>query len=165
MSLTDSIAIGIGVDSHRFKAGVPLILGGVEVPFDRGMDAHSDGDVLLHAVLDAVLSAADQPDLGQLFPDTDEANRGRSSIDMATEVARRISVSGARVLSIDSVVICEMPRIAPIREQLRESMAAAFDIPVNRVNVKGKTAEGMGHLGAGEGIEARAIALVERAGV
>lgn len=161
MSL-ERIAIGLGVDTHRFKEGGQLVLGGVEIPFDKSLDAHSDGDVLLHAILDAVLSAADQPDLGTLFPDTDEANRGRSSVEMATEVARRLNVAGARILSLDAVVICEQPRIAPLRAQLRESVAAMFDIKMHRVNVKGKTAEGMGAIGRGEGIECRTVVLVER---
>jgi 2-C-methyl-D-erythritol 2,4-cyclodiphosphate synthase len=162
MSLTENIAVGIGVDTHRLKPGIPFVLGGVEIPFEKGMDAHSDGDVLLHAILDSVLSAADLPDLGTLFPDTDDANKGRSSVDMAHEVARRLNVVGARILSLDSVVICEQPRIAPLRAQLRESVAACFDIPVKAVNVKGKTAEGMGPIGRGEGIECRSVALVER---
>ncbi|MDG2147971.1 MAG: 2-C-methyl-D-erythritol 2,4-cyclodiphosphate synthase [Planctomycetota bacterium] len=161
MSL-ENIAIGLGVDTHRFKEGGPLVLGGVEIPFDKSLDAHSDGDVLLHAILDAVLSAADQPDLGTLFPDTDEANRGRSSVVMAQEVARRLNVAGARILSLDAVVICEQPRIAPLRAQLRESVASMFDIRMKRVNVKGKTAEGMGAIGRGEGIECRTVVLVER---
>ena len=162
MSGIENIAVGIGVDRHRFKEGVPLILGGVEVPFDKGMDAHSDGDVLMHAILDAVLSAAALDDLGTIFPDTDEANRGRSSVDMAHEVSRRLNVVGARILSLDAVVVCQAPRIAPIRDQLRESIAACFDISSSRVNVKGKTAEGMGAIGRGEGIDCRAVVLVER---
>ena len=85
-----NLAIGTSCDVHRFKAGLPLILGGVRVPYDRGLEAHSDGDVLMHAILDAVLSAADLPDLGTLFPDTDAANKGRSSVDMAREVSRRV---------------------------------------------------------------------------
>ena len=163
MTLTDAIAVGLGADTHRFKEGGPIVLGGVEIESELGLDAHSDGDVLLHAILDAVLSAADQPDLGTLFPDTDEVNRDRSSVDMAMEVARRLNVSGARILSIDSVLICTHPRIAPLREQIRESVAACFDIPVRKINVKGKTNEGLGPMGRGEGIEARAVALVERA--
>ncbi len=162
MSL-ENIAVGLGVDMHRFQEGGKLVLGGVEIPFDKSLKAHSDGDVLLHAILDSVLSAADEPDLGTLFPDSDEANRGRSSVDMAHEVARRLNVVGARILSLDAVVICQEPRIAPLRGELRESIAAMFDIPVSRVNVKGKTAEGMGAMGRGEGIECRTIALVERA--
>jgi 2-C-methyl-D-erythritol 2,4-cyclodiphosphate synthase len=162
MSQIENIAIGIGADTHRFREGTPLILGGLEIPFDRGLEAHSDGDALLHAIMDAVLSAADQPDLGTLFPDSDEVNRGRSSVDMAHEVARRLSVVGARILSIDSLVICEQPRIAPLRDRMKESVAAVFDLPVNRVNVKGKTNEGMGPIGRGEGIECRCVVLVER---
>ncbi len=161
MSL-DNIAIGLGVDTHRFKEGGPIVLGGVVIPFDKGLDAHSDGDVLLHAILDAVLSAAGEPDLGTLFPDTDESNRGRSSVDMAQEVARRLTVADARILSLDAVVMCEQPRIAPLRDALRTSVAKIFDINVKRVNVKGKTAEGMGPIGRLEGIECRTVVLVER---
>ena len=158
-----NLAIGTSVDVHRFKEGNSLMLGGVKLPFSKGLEAHSDGDVLMHAVLDAVLSAADLPDLGTLFPDTDEKNRGRSSVDMAKEVSRRLRVAGARILSVDSVIICENPKIAPIRGQLRESVAASLDIEVRQVNVKGKTYEHMGPIGEGECIECRAVALVERA--
>jgi 2-C-methyl-D-erythritol 2,4-cyclodiphosphate synthase len=158
----NNLAIGTSCDVHRFKQGVPLYLGGVHVPSDRGMDGHSDGDVLLHAILDAVLSAADLPDLGTLFPDTEAKNKGRSSVDMAHEVARRMRVAGARVLSVDAVILAEEPRIAPIRTQLRESIAAALEIELRQVNVKGKTFETMGPIGRREGIEARAVALVER---
>jgi len=154
--------VGTSCDVHRFKKGKPLMLGGVHVPYDMGMDGHSDGDVLLHALLDAVLSAADLPDLGTLFPDTDAINKDRSSVDMAREVARRLKLAGARILSVDAVVLAEEPRIAPLRGQLRESIAAALDVEVRCVNVKGKTYEGMGPLGQREGIEARAVALVER---
>jgi len=157
-----NLAIGTSCDVHRFKAGLPLILGGVRVPYDRGLEAHSDGDVLMHAILDAVLSAADLPDLGTLFPDTDAANKGRSSVDMAREVTRRVKVVGARIMSVDAVIMAESPRIAPLRAQLRESIAAALDVDVRQVNVKGKTYEKMGPIGRGECIEARAVALVER---
>ena len=157
-----NLAIGTSVDVHAFKPGVPLYLGGVKIPFDRGMDGHSDGDVLMHAILDALLSAADLPDLGTLFPDTDPKNRGRSSVDMAREVSRRLSVAGTHILSIDTVVLAQQPKIAPIRGQLRESIAAALDIEVRQINVKGKTYEHIGPIGREECIEARAVALVER---
>lgn len=163
MSLTDDIAIGIGMDCHRLVDGGPLALGGLEIPFEKHLHGHSDGDCLLHAVMDAVLSAAGLDDLGTIFPDTSDENAGRSSLDMAREVARHLSVAGARVLSLDAVVICEKPRIAPHREGMRQHLAETFDVPMGRVNVKGKTAEGMGPIGRGEGIEARAVALVERA--
>lgn len=156
------LAIGMGCDVHRFKQGVPLVLGGVTIPFDKGMDAHSDGDVLMHALLDAVLSAADLPDLGTLFPDTDPKNKGRSGVDMAQEVARRLKAAGARILSVDTILLAEEPRIAPLRSQLRESIAAALQIDARQVNVKGKSYEGLGPIGRREGIEARAVALVER---
>jgi 2-C-methyl-D-erythritol 2,4-cyclodiphosphate synthase len=161
MSLTENVAVGLSVDAHQLKAGGPLILGGIEIDFDMHMVGHSDGDALMHAVMDAVLSAADLPDLGELFPGTDE-NKDRSSVDMAQEVARQLKVVGCRVLSIDSVVLAEAPRISPLREKLRESIASCFDIPVSRVNVKGKTFDHMGPIGNREGIEARAVALVER---
>ena len=157
-----NLAVGTSCDVHRFKSGIPLILGGVTIPFSKGMDGHSDGDVLMHALLDAVLSASDLPDLGTLFPDTDPKNKGRSSVDMAHEVARRLKLAGARILSVDAVLLAEEPRIAPLRGQLRESIAAALDVEVSCVNVKGKTYEGMGPVGEGQGIEARAVALVER---
>ena len=156
------LAIGMGCDVHRFKQGVPLVLGGVTIPFDKGMDAHSDGDVLMHALLDAVLSAADLPDLGTLFPDTDPKNKGRSGVDMAQEVARRLKAAGARILSVDTILLAEEPRIAPLRSQLRESIAAALQSEVRQVNVKGKSYEGLGPIGRRKGIEARAVALVER---
>ncbi|MFT7465460.1 MAG: 2-C-methyl-D-erythritol 2,4-cyclodiphosphate synthase [Pseudohongiellaceae bacterium] len=162
MTQSANLSVGISMDSHRLIDGGPLILGGLSIPFEKTLKGHSDGDCLLHAIMDAVLSAADLPDLGTLFPDTAEENRGRSSVDMAAEVARRISVVGARILSIDSVVVCEQPRIAPLRDEMRDAIAGVFDLTRSRVNVKGKTAEGMGPIGRGEGIEARAVALVER---
>ncbi|MGQ0553294.1 MAG: 2-C-methyl-D-erythritol 2,4-cyclodiphosphate synthase [Planctomycetota bacterium] len=161
MSL-DTLSIGLGMDFHRFQAGKPLKLGGLDVPSERGLLAHSDGDVLLHAVLDAVLSAAGLPDLGTLFPDSDESRRGRSSVEMAREVAQRVAAAGARILSIDAVLLAEQPRIAPLRERLRASLADALQIEPQRVNVKGKTYERLGPIGEGLGIEARAVALVER---
>ena len=161
--MSPPLAIGIGFDVHRLVAGVPLVLGGLRLEHPLGLAAHSDGDVLLHAVLDAILSAADLPDLGTLFPDDDASNRGRSSVEMAREVVGRLQRAGARVLSVDSVLLCESPRIAPLRARLRASLAAALALEVGQVNVKGKTYEQLGPIGAGECIEARAVALVERA--
>ncbi len=161
MSLTEHVAVGLSVDAHKFKEGGPLVLGGITIDFDKSMEGHSDGDVLMHAVMDAVLSAADLPDLGELFPGIDE-NLDRSSVDMAKEVARHLSVQGTRILSLDSVVIAQAPKISPLRDKLRQSIADCFDIPKDRVNVKGKTFDHMGPIGNLEGIEARAVALVER---
>jgi len=162
MSGLDRLAIGLGLDTHRLAPGIPLMLGGLHVPFEQGLVAHSDGDVLLHAILDALLSASHEPDLGTLFPDNDERARGRASSGMAHEVARRLAASGTRILSLDAVLVCEKPRIAPLRDALRASIAGLFGIAVSRVNVKGKTAEGLGPIGRGECIECRAVALVER---
>lgn len=162
MTFTENIAVGLGFDIHRLVPGGPLVLGGVTIPFDRKLEGHSDGDVVLHAVMDAVLSAADLPDIGELFPGTPE-NRGRSSVDMAREVARQLSVAGATILSIDVIVIAQQPRIAPLRRQLRESVAACLELDVSHVNVKGKTYDGLGPVGREEGIETRTVALVERA--
>lgn len=164
MNSLENLAVGLGMDSHRLVPGGPLVLGGVTIPFDQRLLGHSDGDCLVHAVLDAVLSAADEPDLGTLFPNTAEVNRGRSSLEMAREVGARLARGGARVLSIDAVVICEAPRMAPHREAMRAAMAAALGLRPSQVGVKGKTAEGLGPMGRGEGIEARAVALVLRGG-
>ena len=161
MSLTDNIAVGMSMDAHKFIPGGPLVLGGIEIDFDQKMEGHSDGDALMHAVMDAILSAADLPDLGTLFPETEE-NKDRSSVDMAREVARHLSVKGCKILSIDSVVLAQKPKIAGVRMAMRECMAECFGITVSKVNVKGKTFDNMGPIGRLEGIEARAIALVER---
>lgn len=161
MTRTESLAVGLGFDVHPLVHGRPLILGGVEIPFDRGLEGHSDGDALLHAVIDAIATAADLPDLGEMFPGDDE-NLGRSSVDMAQEVARRIAVTGAKVLSVDAIVITQVPRIAPYRAQIRESIAACFDLDPTRVNVKGKTYDHLGAIGREEGVECRAVALVQR---
>ena len=162
MTSLENIAVGIGMDCHRLSDGGPLMLGGLEIPFEQHLAGHSDGDCLLHAVMDALLSAAGLSDLGTLFPDTADVNRGRSSLDMLREVARQLSVAGAQVLSLDSLVICDAPRIAPLKERIRAAIAEALGIEPQRVNVKGKTAEGMGPIGRGEGMEARAVALVVR---
>ncbi|MED5330169.1 MAG: 2-C-methyl-D-erythritol 2,4-cyclodiphosphate synthase [Planctomycetota bacterium] len=162
MNSPEGLSIGMGLDSHGLEPGGPLILGGITIPFEKSLVGHSDGDVLLHAIMDALLSAADLPDLGEVFPGIDE-NRGRSSVDMAHEVARRVREKGVEVLSIDSVVLAEQPHIAPLRMQLRESVAAALELDVHQVNVKGKTADGFGPVGRGESIEAQAIALVRQA--
>ena len=164
MGLSDSLAIGMSMDVHVFVDDRPLVLGGVPVEHDRGLGGHSDGDVLLHAIMDAVLSACDLPDIGQLFPDTSDVNKGRSSVDMAREVARQVQASGARILSIDSVLICPVPKVAPVRAAIRESVADVFGVSPSKVNVKGRTYEGLGPLGEKQAVEARAVALVERGG-
>ena len=161
MTRIENLTVGLGFDVHPLVHGRKLILGGIEIPFDRGLDGHSDGDVVLHAVIDAVASAADLPDIGEMFPGDDE-NLGRSSVDMAQEVARRLSIAGAKVLSVDAIIITQVPRISPYREQIRESIAECFGVDGARVNVKGKTFDHLGPIGREEGIECRVVALVER---
>jgi 2-C-methyl-D-erythritol 2,4-cyclodiphosphate synthase len=152
--------VGLGVDFHRFCDGRPLRLGGVEVAHPRGLAGHSDADVLLHAIADALLGAASMGDIGVLFPDTDERWRGADSGDLLAEVCRKVRAKGFDVENVDSVVICEKPKIAPHRAAMIARIAAALGVPPDRVSVKATTSEGMGPTGRGEGIEARAIALL-----
>ncbi len=153
---------GIGYDSHRFAEGRPLILGGVEIPSDRGLDGHSDADVLTHAAIDALLGAAGLGDIGQHFPDTDERWRDADSIDLLGEVCRFISEHGWTVRHVDATVICEAPKLGPHRDAMRATLAEAIGLAALEVNVKFTTNEGMGFVGRGEGIAALAVATVER---
>ncbi len=147
--------VGIGYDSHRFADGRPLLLGGVEIDHPRGLTGHSDADVLLHAVIDAVLGAAGEGDIGTLFPDDDPAWEGADSLDLLRTVIGRVA---GRVVSIDATVICEQPRLAPYRAEIERLIGEATSA---RVNVKATTNEGMGWIGRGEGIACLAVAQVE----
>jgi 2-C-methyl-D-erythritol 2,4-cyclodiphosphate synthase len=152
--------IGLGYDSHRFEEGRRLVLGGVPIPFPRGLAGHSDADVLLHAVIDALLGAASAGDIGALFPDTDEASKNISSIKMLGRALEEVRRRGYRVGNVDAVVLAEEPRIAPHREAIRRSLALALGIGEDDVSVKGKTNEGMGSIGRGEGIAVHAAVIV-----
>ncbi|MDQ3813195.1 MAG: 2-C-methyl-D-erythritol 2,4-cyclodiphosphate synthase [Armatimonadota bacterium] len=152
--------VGIGYDSHRLVAGRPLILGGIEIPFERGLHGHSDGDVLLHAIGDALLGAAGLPDIGQLFPDTAPEWKDADSWHLLRDIGRRVVQSGWRIGNVDAVLIAERPKIAPHTARMKERIAAALEIDVASVNVRGKTAEGLGALGAGEGMAAHAVCLL-----
>lgn len=147
--------VGIGYDSHRFAAGRRLILGGVEIAHDRGLDGHSDADALTHAVTDAVLGAAGAGDIGVHFPPDDERWRDADSIGLLREVAGRLP---GRVINVDATVICEAPRLGPHREEMERRLSGALGAPVS---VKATTNEGMGAIGRGEGIAAIAVALLE----
>jgi len=148
---------GIGIDSHAFAAGRPLILGGVEIPHDRGLAGHSDADVLSHAIADALLGAAGLGDIGLHFPDTDPAYAGADSIELLREIVRRLD--GAEVVHVDATVMMERPKLAPHRDAIRASLAAVL----GSVNVKATTGAGMGFVGRGEGAAALAVAtLYER---
>ena len=156
------VATGIGWDSHRLVAGRPLILGGVTIPHDRGLDGHSDADVLTHAVIDALLGAAGLGDIGQHFPDTDERWAGADSIALLRTVVGLVAERGLTVAHVDSTVVMERPKLAPHREAIRASLADALGIALEHVNVKASTGEGMGFVGRGEGVAALAVATLSR---
>jgi 2-C-methyl-D-erythritol 2,4-cyclodiphosphate synthase len=152
---------GIGIDAHRFEPGRRLLLGGVEIESDLGLTGHSDADVLLHAIIDALLGACGAGDIGELFPDTDPAYRDVSSLDLLDRVFEELRSRGYSVINVDAVVVCERPRIAPYRELMRERIARALEMAEEAVSVKGTTTEGMGFTGRGEGIMALASVLID----
>lgn len=152
---------GLGYDIHRFVAGRPLILGGVQIPHDLGLEGHSDADVLSHAIADAVLGAIGEQDIGHHFPNTDPSIRGISSLEILEKAANLARTRGARINSIDATVIAEAPKIGPHVFAMRERIAGALGMPAARVAVKATTNEGLGSIGRGEGIAAMAVASVE----
>jgi len=152
--------VGIGYDSHRFAPPGPLVLGGVSIPSDVRLHGHSDGDAIAHAVTDAILGAANAGDIGEMFSDKDPANRGKDSIEMLAAAVARIRKSGWRVAQVDVTVITEQPRIAPHRDAMRQRLSDALDVSVDDVSVKGKTNEGMGWIGRGEGLACMAVATI-----
>jgi 2-C-methyl-D-erythritol 2,4-cyclodiphosphate synthase len=153
--------IGIGYDSHRLVAGRPLILGGVEIPSDRGLMGHSDADALLHAVCDAILGAIGAGDIGQHFPDTDPEYRGISSLLLLEHVRLLAEEKGFRINNLDSTVILEKPKLMTYTGQMKDNIARALNISVSKINIKAKTNEGMGFTGRGEGAAAIAVVTVE----
>ena len=158
--MSPTIRIGEGWDVHALVAGRKLIIGGVEIPFDRGLLGHSDADVLLHAITDALLGAAALGDIGHHFPDTDAQFRGADSVVLLAEAARRVREKGWQIGNIDSTVIAQAPKLAPYIQPMRERIAAALGLDVAQVNVKAKTAEKLGPVGEGLSIEARAVVLL-----
>jgi len=152
--------IGLGEDTHRTTSGGPLRLGGIDIPHDRRLVGHSDADVLLHAITDALLGAAGCGDIGQLFPNTDESNRHRDSGEMLQAAARQITVAGYQIVNLDCVVSAEQPHLGPYRETIRKRIAQLLDIDHSQVFVKGKTGEGIGPIGREEAIGARCVALL-----
>ena len=155
--------IGEGWDIHALVPGRRLVIGGVEIPFERGLLGHSDADVLLHAITDALLGAAGLGDIGRHFPDTDERFRGADSAALLAEAARRVREQGLRIGNVDSTVIAQSPKLAPHVEAMRARIAQALGIAPANVNVKAKTAEKLGPVGEGLAIEARAIVLLTAA--
>ncbi len=154
--------VGIGYDSHRLVEGRPLMLGGVCVAHHKGLLGHSDGDVLLHAIGDALCGAAGLPDIGQLFPDTDAAWKDADSWNLLRSIATRAREEGWTTGNVDAVLIAQKPKIAPYVLAMRERVATALEIATGNVNIRGKTAEGMGALGAEEGMAAHAVCLLNR---
>ena len=152
--------IGQGYDVHRLVEGRKLIIGGVDIPYEKGLLGHSDADVLLHAVMDALLGAAALGDIGQHFPDSDERYKGISSIALLKEVGKILQENGYMIENIDSTVIAQRPKLLPYRPQMAENIAAALGIEKEQVSVKATTEEGLGFTGTGDGISAQAIALL-----
>jgi 2-C-methyl-D-erythritol 2,4-cyclodiphosphate synthase len=155
------LRIGIGFDSHRFEKDRPLVLGGVTVPHDRGLSGHSDADVVVHAVIDALLGAAAAGNIGDHFPETDPAYKNADSMKLLDHIVSLLHDQEVLIQNIDAVVIAEKPRLAPYTVQMAETLAAALGIPPGCVSVKPKTNDRMGAIGAGEGIAAEAVALIE----
>jgi 2-C-methyl-D-erythritol 2,4-cyclodiphosphate synthase len=157
-----TVTTGLGYDCHRFAAGRRLILGGVELPHDRGLAGHSDADVLTHAVIDALLGAGALGDIGEHFPDSDERYRDADSLELLRTTVAMLTHRGMRILHVDATVVIERPHLAPVRDDIRRSLADAIGISVEHVSVKATRGEGMGFVGREEGAVALAVATVER---
>ena len=156
-----NLRIGQGYDVHRLTEGRDLILGGETIPYEKGLLGHSDADVLLHAVMDALLGAAALGDIGHLFPDASEEFRGISSLTLLRRVGRVLASEGYRVVNIDATLLAQAPKIAPYRDKMRANIAKALQISLSQVSVKATTEEGLGFTGEGLGMAAHAIALLE----
>ena len=154
--------IGMGYDVHRLTENRKLILGGVEIPYEKGLLGHSDADVLLHAIMDALLGAAALGDIGKHFPDTDPAYKGISSILLLEHVGRLLEAEGIKIGNIDATVIAQRPKLAPYIMNMRENIAKTLNIDIQQINVKATTEEGLGFTGEGLGIASNAICLVEK---
>jgi 2-C-methyl-D-erythritol 2,4-cyclodiphosphate synthase len=154
---------GIGYDSHRLVKGRRLIIGGVEIPSEQGLQGHSDADVLTHAVIDALLGAAGLGDIGEHFPDTDERFRDADSIELLQTVVVRVTTQGLELVNVDATVVMERPKLGPHREAIRERLAGALGLSAARVNVKATTGEGIGFAGRGEGVAALAVVTLRHA--
>jgi len=152
--------IGIGYDSHKLIEGRKLILGGVEIPFEKGLHGHSDADVLCHAIIDSIIGALGQGDIGRHFPDTDKRWKDASSIDLLSITIEMMKREGFEILWVDSVVIAENPKLQPFIQKMKERLSSA-GMPQSAINIKAKTNEGMGFIGKGEGIAAQAVCLLK----
>ena len=158
----ERMRIGFGFDVHAFLEGRKLFLGGVEIPYEKGLAGHSDGDVLIHAISDAILGAAAEADIGVHFPDTDPAIAGIAGERILAHVTALVVEKGFHIVNVDAVIVCERPKVQPHREAIRERIASILGIGKDRVSVKGKTTERLGFTGREEGIAAYAVCLLER---
>lgn len=154
--------VGVGYDSHRFGPGDHIVLGGVHIPATASLIGHSDADAVCHAVTDALLGAAALGDIGHLFPDTDPANKGRDSIAMLGAAVQRVREAGWVPVNLDVTVVCEAPKVGPHRNAIRARLAAAIGVDIDSISIKGKSNEGMGWIGRGEGVAVIAVASVTR---
>ena len=157
-----NLRIGQGYDVHRLAEGRALILGGVAIPYEQGLDGHSDADVLTHAIMDALLGAAGLGDIGKLFPDTEERYRGISSLLLLRKVGELLKIKGWQVVNLDSTIVAQAPKISPYREAMRRNLAEALGMDEAGVSVKATTEERLGFTGDGSGMAAQAIALIEK---
>ncbi|HJR94564.1 MAG TPA: 2-C-methyl-D-erythritol 2,4-cyclodiphosphate synthase [Gaiellaceae bacterium] len=156
------IRVGIGFDAHALEEGVPLVLGGVAFDSPRGLAGHSDGDVVAHALIDAILGAANLGDIGSLFPSGDEQYRGASSLDLLWEAYREVREAGWELVNADCVLVGEEPRIGDVRDEMSERLAGALGVGSDRVSVRATTTDALGFTGRGEGLAAQAVALLQR---
>ena len=157
-----NLRIGTGFDVHRLVPGRPLLLGGLHIPFELGLEGHSDGDALIHAIIDALLGAACLGDIGIFFPPTDDRIKNIHSADMMRQVIKVLKDKGWSVINVDAVVICEKPKLSGLYRQIAESLSKLIDIDIERVSVKAKTAEKLGEIGTGNALAVQAVALIEK---
>ncbi|MCL2759622.1 MAG: 2-C-methyl-D-erythritol 2,4-cyclodiphosphate synthase [Treponema sp.] len=156
------LKVGLGYDIHRLKRGRRFLLGGVELPFPKGEDGHSDGDVLAHAVSDALLGASGLGDIGELFPPSDSTWKDADSMALLRDVFARVKQSGWKIVNLDCVIICEKPKVLPYRDAIRKSLAEALEVSVDCIFLKGKTAERLGAVGKGKAVEVYVVCLIEK---
>lgn len=156
------LRVGLGFDTHPFDTERPLILGGVEIPFAVGLSGYSDADVIVHAVIDALLGAAGAGDIGQHFPDTDERYKGVSSLELLAEVKKLLDGKGYSIVNIDTVVVLEEPKLSQYSDQMILALAKVLGVSEDYINIKATTTEGLGFTGRGEGIAAQAVVLIEK---
>ncbi len=155
------IKIGLGYDLHRLEENRKLYLGGIEIPFHKGLIGHSDGDVLIHAIIDAILGALGEKDIGQLFPDTDPKYKDVSSLKLLKQVMKIVKEKEAHIISLDSIIIAEKPKLAPYLDLMKKTLSSYLELKPNFLGIKAKTNEGLGEIGQGKAIASYAVALIE----